>query len=396
LDGSRYFLRYLERAGEGYPTCLTQLGDERAINDISRGVIASVDAGGDPARMKKSLGDYYDLEFLRIGLGTLAGRPASYADAQFTQVADTYIQNLFDICQHEVDSDERFRVSTHDLLAIYATGGLGREQAYDDDFDLMILLNTDHEDVRAYAGKIIAKMNVEIIKRGTLPHYRFADHFGHYVTTLTELAHFLDREGTDTFVDRSQMLEARMIVGTRRFSDAYWRRIIRDRLFEAPLDYIRSMIGEIESRHADAGQVSAGYADVKDGIGGLRDILMLLLMYKTAFRIRHPVNAGLFPIIARRDSAFQAEIAFLSEALDFLKNLRSAYRLTVGAEDQLRPEYLGVVAAAMHLDYLNEKDAAERLLDEFRTCTAKVARTVMLLATGLERSLSESSEAWTA
>ena len=384
---SRYFLRFLERAGERYPACLTSLDDQSALRDITRGVLAAVDSEPDYASRVKKLGDYYDLEFLRIGLGTLSGEPASRSDAQFTRVADAYIENLFDNCMREVDRDERFRVSTHDLLAVYATGGLGREQAYDDDFDLMILLNANHEDVRAYAGRIVAKMNAEIIKRGTLPHYRFADHFGHYVTTLEELETFLDTDRPDAFVDRSQMLEARMIVGTKRFAEVYWRRIVRERLFAKRLDYVSSMKRELESRHADFLAGGLGWTDVKDGIGGLRDILMLLLMYKTAFRIRHPVNAGLLPIIARRDSAHAQELAYLSGALEFLKNLRNAYRLSVGAEDTLRPEYFGIVASAMVTDYRDEPDAGERLLAEYDERTSKVARLVSELSVDLERAL---------
>jgi len=384
---SRYFLRFLERAGEGYPSCLTLLDDQEALTDLSRGVIAAIEQDTDHAARKRRLGDYYDLEFLRIGLGTLSGEPAARSDAQFTRVANTYLENLFDICKREVDESERFRVATHDLLAVYATGGLGREQAYDDDFDLMVLLNSGHSDVRDYAGRIVAKMNAEIIKRGTLPHYRFADHFGHYVTTLDELEQFLDSERPDAFVDWSQMLEARMIVGTRRFAETYWRRIVRERIFARRLDYVRSMRREIESRHEDAEAAGADLVDIKDGVGGLRDILMLLLMYKAALRIRHPVNAGLFPIIARRDTAHAPDMVFLSRALEFLKNLRSAYRLTVGAEDTLRPDYFGAVAEAMRLSYRDEPDAGERLFAEYRERTAGVAETVTRLAREVEESV---------
>jgi hypothetical protein len=384
---SRYFLRFLERAGEDYPACLTRLSDQSALRDISRGVIAGLDSEPDYRSRVKRLGDYYDLEFLRIGLGTLSGEPAARTDMQFTQVADTYIENLFDTCMREVDREVRFRVATHDLLAVYATGGLGREQAYDDDFDLMILLNTSHEEVRTYAARIVAKMNAEIIKRGTLPHYRFADHFGHYVTTMTELEEFLEEERPDAFVDRSQVLEARMIVGTKRFAEVYWRRIVKEHLFTRRLEYVSSMREEIESRHADAAASGLGSTDVKDGIGGLRDVLMLLMMYKTAFKIRHPVNTGLLPIIARRDSAHAPEMAQLSTSLEFLKDLRNAYRLSVGAEDTLRPEYFGIVAEAMGVDYAGEPDAGDRLLAEYEKRTAGVAGIVRDLSGELERSL---------
>ncbi|MFH1690271.1 MAG: hypothetical protein ABIE42_08540, partial [Candidatus Eisenbacteria bacterium] len=117
------------------------------------------------------------------------------------------------------------------------------------------------------------------------------------------------------------------------------------------------------------------------------DILMLLLMYKTAFKIRHPVNTGLLPIIARRDSTHAPEMALLSGALEFLKDLRNAYRLSVGAEDMLRPEYFDIVASAMNLDYKSEPDSGERLLAEYTELTGKVAQVVKTLSAELERSL---------
>jgi UTP:GlnB (protein PII) uridylyltransferase len=232
-------------------------------------------------------------------------------------------------------------------------------------------------------------MNAEIIKRGALPHYRFADHFGQYVTTLSELEGLLDSDVRDAFIDRSQMLEARMIVGTRRFADVYWRRIIKGHLFTGRLGYVRSMREELASRHADAQASGVGYADVKDGIGGLRDILMLLLMYKAALKLRHPVNSGLISVIAQRDQRHVAELTFLSGALEFLKDLRNAYRLAVGAEDQLHSEYFGVVAAAMGMDYRDDPDAGERLFGEYTECAAKVASTVDTLSERLETSLTE-------
>lgn len=383
---SRYFRRYLERAGSSYPSCLTLLDNQRALRDISRGVLAGVEIAPDIAGKKERLGDFYDIEFMRIGLATLAGERASKTDEEFTEAADIYLQNLFGICRHEVDQIVRFRVATHDLLAIYATGGLGREQAYDDDFDLIMLLNTKSEEVRAYADKIAAKMNTEIMKRGTLPHYRFADHFGHYVTTLAELDDLLSKDRADDFIDRSQILEARMIVGTRRFAEEFRVRLIEPQVFGRRREYIRRMRQEIESRHADSG-VGVSSDDVKEGIGGLRDIQMLLLMYKAAFRLSQPVNAKLLAAVSALDMEHRGELVFLSGALEFFKNLRDAYRMAVGAEDHLRPEYLPIVASAMGLVYEDDREARERLLSAYRGCTTQVAETVAALAGDLERSV---------
>jgi hypothetical protein len=384
---SRYFRRYLERSGDTYPACLTELDNQSSLRDISRGVLAGVELEDDLEAKKQRLGDFYDLEFMRIGLSALGGAHAPRVDAEFTEVADVYLSKLFDICRQEIDEIVHFRVATHDLLAVYATGGLGREQAFDDDFDLMLLLNTSHEQVRAYADKIVAKMNAEIIKRGTLPHYRFADHFGHYVTTLDELGNFLAEEREDLFIDKSQILEARMIVGTHRFAADFQSKIIEPYVFATPREYVSQMRQELESRRADAAARGLSSDNVKDGVGGLRDILMLLLMYKAICRLSEPVNSKLLAAVSAIDRRHRAELAFLSGALEFYRNLRNAYRMAVGAEDKLRPEYLHVVASALGLKYSDENEARERLLAAYHGCTTQVAEIVTLVARGLEHSL---------
>ncbi|MBD3348366.1 MAG: hypothetical protein GF400_04105 [Candidatus Eisenbacteria bacterium] len=382
---SRFFRQYLERAGDGYPACLTLLDDDSSLRDISRGVLAKAESESSASdKKKRRLGDFYDLEFLRLGLRTLNGEPASTTDEEFTDAADTFIGNLFDICKREVDRAVRFRVATHDLLAVYATGGLGREQAYDDDFDLLVLVNTNHEDVRTYANMIIAKLNVEIIKRGTLPHYRLADHVGHYVATLDELQNVLAERRDDTFVDQSQALEARMIVGTNRFEQEFRRRIVDRHIFDRRAEYVSSMRREIASRHRDARAKGRELSSVKDGVGSLRDIIMLLLMYKAAYRLHRPVNAQLLTDLARLEPKHQRELRFLSGALEFFKNLRNAYRMSVGAEDKLRREYFDVVARSMGLPFANEEEARERLMRAYRGCTVEVGEIVASLAGELE------------
>lgn len=77
----------------------------------------------------------------------------------------------------------------------------------------------------------------------------------------------------------------------------------------------------------------------------------------------------------------------LSSSLEFLKNLRAAYRLSVGAEDTLRPEYFDIVAAAMDLDYAGEPDAGDRLLAEYEERTGEVASIVRKLSAELESAL---------
>ncbi len=145
------------------------------------------------------------------------------------------------------------------------------------------------------------------------------------------------------------------------------------------------MRAEIESRHADATERGLSPDNVKDGTGALRDIFMLLLMYKAICQLSEPVNSKLLSAISAIDRTHRSELVFLSGALEFFKNLRNAYRMSVGAEDDLRPEYLHIVASAMGLRYEEQDEAGERLLRAYRGCTTQVAEIVAAAAERLEK-----------
>ena len=63
--------------------------------------------------------------------------------------------------------------------------------AFDDDFDLIILINSDDPIVHRYCCTIISRMHKELVKSGVLPHYRLAEYTGSYLCTFNELAQLL-------------------------------------------------------------------------------------------------------------------------------------------------------------------------------------------------------------
>jgi hypothetical protein len=375
-SNSRYFKRFFIRVVQNYPEYVKFLDDTDKLGQISKGLLGNVDNLTTCEEKIKTLGDHYDLEFLRIGLETLQGTAIEITNREFTEFTDTYLQILFDNCKQCVDEEIGRKVATRDLLAVFTAGGHAREQAYDDDYDIIILLNSSDENMRQYCNRIVTRMNAEIIKRGTLPHYRFADHFGHYVTLVDELDSLLSQDNEDSFIDKSQILGSRMVIGSRKFEKEFVEKIIHPHIFSKSREYILQMIAEIRSRHDDQKKNRERDVNVKEGIGGLRDIEMILLIYKAKYGLREPINRKLMNILSEIDKRHGKDFMILADAFDFLKNVRDIYRLTVSAGDVLRTAYLDRTAQILGYLDASKGTPTEQLLTLYHKRAEEVAQIV--------------------
>jgi len=376
LSKSLYFKRFFLRVIQKYPAYLQYLDDTVKLRQIAKGFLGIIDSLPKPEDKKKTLGDYYDLEYLRVGLNTLQGTGIAVTNAEFTEFSDTYLRTLFEICKQTVDEEIGRKVTTRDLLAFFVAGGHAREQAYDDDLDLLIVLNSNDREMREYCDSIVTRMNADIVKRGTLPQYRFADHYGHYVTLMDELEDLFTRDHPECFIDKSQILGSRMIIGSRKFDKEFEERIIRPYIFDISPRYISRMIQEIQSRHANQSNIGQEHVDLKEGIGGLRDIEMVLLIYKARYRLRQPVNRRLIQTLCEIEPEHREDFEMLRQAFEFLKSVRDLYRLTVSAEDMLRPEFLERPARILGFHPSDTQSATQQLLVTYHACAQKTASTI--------------------
>jgi len=315
------------------------------------------------------LGDYYDLEFVRVSLMAMNGAPCEVTDAEFVEFCDNYTLTLYEYCQQHVHLSLGYSMHTQDLFALYATGGHAREQGFDDDYDMIVILDTDDKDKIDYGNKIVGKMNSEIIKRGILPHHRFADHFGSYVISFAQLSEFLSSRGDDIFIDQSQILSSRMLVGSSKLENKLEQEIIAKHIFARGQEYIEFMKNEMRSRHNTAGDDHRN--DIKECPGGLRDIEMVLLMYKTKHKVRDPLSRKFLHHLFEIESEHADKFKFIEDHLNFIKNMRDLYRLKVAARNVISQNYLPSVAASM--GYGDNAAAAEKLYKIFLARTENAA-----------------------
>jgi hypothetical protein len=341
---SHYFKRFFQRIVERYPQYIQYFDRPDRLRIIAKGIFARIGTVPSYTQKKEELGSFYDLEFLRVGLECIDGAPSDKTNAEFTEFSDRYLRALFDVCKQEVRHEWSERVHTRDLLALYSAGGHGRKLAFDDDYDLIILLNSDDPEIRRYCGRIITRMNREIIRRGTMPQYRFADHFGEYVTTVSQLRSLFSSDEEHVFIDMSQVLGARRIVGSQKFEQDLHAQVIGPLIMSRVDAFTAQLAAEIRSRHAAVEEGIISSLNVKEAKGGLRDIELLMMILMAFAGITHPVSHDLLEPLVEAIPERETELRKLFRTFRYLKRRRDLYRLTVAAEDDILRDQTGHMA----------------------------------------------------
>ncbi|MFH1250511.1 MAG: hypothetical protein V1715_05360 [bacterium] len=362
-NSSYYFQRFFQRVFNSYSAYISLLNNEPKFAQIADGLLRNLDNFDTISERIEKLGDYYDFEFLRLGIKIINGGSFEKVDKQFTIFSDNFIQILFELCREEASRElDNDIPKTQDLLAVFAAGGHARSQSFDDDYDLIILLNSDNKKMLSYANRIILKMNRHIIRRSIMTHYRFADRFKNYVTTFSDLKNFFGHPDESAFIDMSQLLGARMIVGSAHFKDAYDKEIVRPFIFDHKAEFISSLKTEISSRwkyHDDLGVI-----DIKECPGGLRDLENFLFILKANFSITRPISSKLFTQLVTHLPDQQVRIDSLSRHYFFLKHVRDLYHLMISDNDELQKQYLTAIIKPLNKSRDMQLHSAEDLQRE--------------------------------
>jgi len=335
---STYFKGFFYSIFRKYPDYVNFLNSPEKLKEINIGIFGELEDLEHIKERKIKLGEYYTYEFVRVALLTLSGASTEQVNVEFTEFSDNYLTNLFLICKEEVEKQEGHKIITDDLFGIYEAGGHAREQAYVDDFDVIVLIDSNDEELRRVLTRIMTRMNSEIIKRGMLTHYRFIEHFGHYITMLSELEDFFLSDREENFIDKSQLLGSRLLIGSRKIEKECEDRIIKPFIFDHSEKYIAHMIGDMKSRHIAEAALSKESINLKECRGGLRDVESILLISKARFHIREHIGENLFNILSEKIPSSRGKIERLKTYFYFIKNLRDLYRLTVAADDEVTEE----------------------------------------------------------
>lgn len=249
-------------------------------------------------------------------------------------------------------------------LALVAVGGYGRRELHlHADIDLLVVLNNSEDqmalvsaDAGSYQQALTAFFNF-LWDIGLKP--------GHSARTLDECVEAARKDQTVI----TNLLEARLLCGSRRLFESLWQRIGPEHIWPSPA-FFEAKMAEQRARYAKYHDTAYNLEpNIKEGPGGLRDIQIIAWIIK-----RHYNSQNLRDLIVH-GWLTEAEFAELMDAQNFLWQVRFAlHALTGRCEDRLLFDYQKELA--QQFGYLGQdiNQAVEQFMQRY-------FRTVM----GLER-----------
>jgi hypothetical protein len=343
--GSEFYRRVFRRVTGRFPQFIHHLDDVPRLRHYASGFLAGLPFEKDLDKARQAAADAYDTAYLACAVEALRGHPLAGYRPAFVESVDGYLRTLYALCRRAVDQQFPARPECRDRFALLAAGGYGRGQAFDDDYDLLPLVDADDPDLVNYFCRVAARMHRDLIRRGTLPQYRFADHFGRFVTSVPELRQWLAAGPADT-VDRCQLLEARLVVGSSRLAALLHDEVVEPLVLRGGC-MTQDLLADLAARHAAAADLGRDAVNIKEDPGGLRDMEQILLAGKALCRLRTADTALLARELAQHLPEIAPQLTCLEESHDLLRSVRNLYRLAVAARDDMVARDLPLVARIM-------------------------------------------------
>jgi UTP:GlnB (protein PII) uridylyltransferase len=340
---SRYIKRVLARVTEHHPATVGAISDDARLRTLALGRLAASERHPRSDTQKNLLGDYYDIAFVRIGVGTLRGDPIARTQLLFAELTETYLRRLFDFCFRQVEQESGGWTVERDRIGIFLSGGNARGRPYDEDHDLIVLLDSDDPSARVFADRVLALMNSQIARRGVITQYRLGGWIGHFVVTLNEVIDLLQQDRDELFVDRCQVIGSRMVLGSRQAAERLVDRVLKPYVFTQAETFVPRLRREVVERRKGPLTAPPDTLHLKESPGGLREIDLALASAKARLGV-WGLDAAPFAELARRDPARAQLYRDLGETDKLLVAVRSAYRVAVAASDEIERKHLDAPA----------------------------------------------------
>ncbi len=244
----------------------------------------------------------------------------------YTDIVDRFVRDLFRMAGLRKGGPPE----ETDELAVVALGGYGRrELCLGSDVDLMVI----------HQGGLPPRIE-QVIRDALYPLWDAKLEVGHSILTFQECI----RLANDDFKMATALMDSRFLLGShdyfRLYQEAFWSRMAREK--SALLG--KFLISRRERAEHNKGEGCFVEPDLKEGLGGLRDIHMMAWMARIWFGCKRLGQI-------KRFSAFRHfEIQKLAISRSFLLKIRNhLHWLAHRKEDSLRLSYQDQIAKI--LDY---------------------------------------------
>ena len=244
-------------------------------------------------------------------------------------------------------------------ISILAVGGYGRkEMFFHSDVDLMFLV----EDGAKEQAEPLINLVLHLLWDLKLK-------IGHSVRYISEAI----EESKQDFSTRTNLLEARIVVGTRSISDEFFARFESDIIKDSELEFIEAKLAERAARHKKFGDSrSLLEPNIKEGKGGLRDLQTLMWLMRYCYGARKVADVLALGKISSE------ELRDFRRARKFLHLVRLHLHDIAGrAEEKLTFDYQRQIAE--RLGYRTSDDNANQSVERFMKRYFQVTRTTSQL-----------------
>ncbi|HPQ39895.1 MAG TPA: hypothetical protein PLV45_05930 [bacterium] len=372
---SNNYLRFFSRVVITRPELVTHIDNIPYLNRVGELLWGELSDGKDPQDLKKRLTTYYQFGFCRCGLEAFS-KPGNLKTfyKMYHAFFRRYFRWLYRAAQWSVETQRKFNFEYRSQdeddqpLAIFCTGGYAREEAFENDIDLIIVCGDPDEDFLHYASMIVNEMNRELNRQGVSPHHRFAEIFNSFVIPLAEMEKHFQRPRKNDFIEWAQLMGARQLVGSQSYDRALTD-IIQRRVFRRPKRFIHSLLMEIADRRESFSQSKSRPVNVKENPGGLRDIQTILLACLALTGHREPDTWKALNLLKQEISDLESEFNVLERVYKFFRTFKDIYYLSLSAEDDMIRDRLIQVSQRMGIetgDLMDNEGTAPRLVNSYR------------------------------
>lgn len=319
-----------------------RMGDGRRLRDLTTEIMHRAAREHRPTEQVRLLADASDVATLRAAVQAVLKAQPSSQDAEHVGAVDQFVRELFKAYFREVRQRspmfQHYRPGSR--IAVFATGGYGRGEAFGSDFDYFAVVDADDPGLKKFFGKILQRVGSTMARSGLQTHNRFADIFSTYAVSMPELSAYLSNRHEEIFIDEAEVLEGRFFLGdpllARRFDDEV-RSIVAQR---HRTEFTLAILNEIEDRRRH----DPGGLNIKQGPGGLREIHLLWLALRTFAGLEGAFGPAQMRQVADRLGGCGGELRFLMVSHDELRRARDLYRLVVAFDDRVEPDLLVEIA----------------------------------------------------
>ncbi|MBN1878908.1 hypothetical protein JW823_02260 [bacterium] len=372
---SNNYRRFFSKVVEIRPEIVSHIDDMAYLDRVRQLQWAELSDASNPQELKERLAVFYQFGFCRCGLEVL-NRPDDLESfyRMYHSFFRRYFRWLYRAAQWQIDTrgeyQFEFRAQDEDdqPIAIFCTGGYAREEAFENDIDLFVICGISEREFIRYASSLINDINRELNKQGVLTHHRFAEIFNSFIIPMDQLEAKFEIPEESDFIDWTQLLGARLLVGSQSF-DRVLTRLLEKKLFANPHRFIASLLNEIEDRRITSSKIKSHTVNVKENPGGLRDIQMILQAGQAFIGNRESDIWRTFQTLINALPELASEFKTLERVYKFLRTFKDLYYLSFSTEDDMLRDQLIRVSEQMGIDSMEgdgSGGSAPRLINSYR------------------------------